>query len=133
MKDGIGGVEGYSRDRLRCNVLLMESGLRYDSGQARSVRSRVWWSSRTVRVGCVWCGDVGMTEPAFTKEDLVSVYAALVEVSQSEDGQGIEVVAEVAEMDVQSAELAMDELEHMGFVEHRDGSWSPNLLLNNEE
>jgi predicted transcriptional regulator len=73
-----------------------------------------------------------MTEPAFTKEDLVSVYAAIVEVSQSEDGQEIEGIAEVAEMDVQTTELALDELEHMGFVELQDGSWSPNLLLDKE-
>ncbi|MFB6107761.1 MAG: hypothetical protein ABEJ82_02825 [Haloplanus sp.] len=59
------------------------------------------------------------------REDLVAVYAALLEVTQSEEECGVEKVAERADREHQMTEIALDELEHMGFVEIREDSWYP--------
>jgi predicted transcriptional regulator len=72
--------------------------------------------------------DSGIVE----KEDLVTVYTALLEVAQSQEGWGVKEVSERADREQQMTEIALDELEHMGFVEIRDGRWYPKVRFKEE-
>jgi len=67
------------------------------------------------------------------KEELITVYTALLEISNEEKKCRSNEVSQRAGLEVQETRIILDELEHMGFVEKRDRGWYPKIQLNDEE
>ena len=67
------------------------------------------------------------------KENLVTVYISLLEVADEQKEWDCSEISERAGLELQETEIILDELEHMGFVEKRNGRWHPTIQLNNKE
>jgi len=61
------------------------------------------------------------------KAELVAVYSALIETAEEKGGCGVSEISKRASKSKQETEIALDELEHMGFAEVKDGNWRPKV------
>jgi DNA-binding IclR family transcriptional regulator len=62
-------------------------------------------------------------------EEQVTVYTALLHVSDKQEQLGVETIADYTDVAPQRAEVILDELEHMGIIEESDGRWYPVLAF----
>jgi DNA-binding IclR family transcriptional regulator len=67
------------------------------------------------------------------KQELIAVYTALLEIADEQEEWDSSDISQRVELELQETEIRLDELEHMGFVERRNGRWHPRVQLGNEE
>jgi len=61
------------------------------------------------------------------KAELVAVYSALIKIAEKKKDCSVSEISERANKSKQKTEIALDELEHMGFAEVKDGYWHPKV------
>lgn len=61
------------------------------------------------------------------QKELVLVYAAIVEMADEKKERDPSDIFNEVELDNQKVKIVLDELEHMGFIEKRDGMWRPKI------
>jgi DNA-binding IscR family transcriptional regulator len=66
-------------------------------------------------------------------EELVAVYTALLEIADEQEEWDSSEISQRAGLELQETEILLDELEHMGFVEIRNGHWNPRIQPGSEE
>lgn len=64
-----------------------------------------------------------------SKKELITVYTALLEIVDEQEEWDSSDISQRAGLELQETEIRLDELEHMGFVERRDGNWHPRVQL----
>ena len=65
-------------------------------------------------------------------EELIAVYTALLETTVEQEEWNRSDISQRAGLELRKTEILLDELEHMGFVEKRDGNWHTRIQLGND-
>lgn len=58
-----------------------------------------------------------------TENELIDIVTAVKEIADEQNKWNSHDIAQRASIDRQRTEIALDELDHMGFVEKQDGRW----------